>query len=247
MSIRHPARDRARLRGGSHVMRSITFALGSMALLSACGATQQSAAPAPPSRFLPRDTVALLRPADAGLRLYINPNVDFRRYTRVMVEPVQLWLAHNNTQLTAEQRQVVANALCSALRDQLGRELQLVERPGPGTMVISTAVTETREGSDPVLSTVSTFVPVTRLVREGANLMTGTDPMVGGAAGEMKVTDSETGELLAAAIDSRDATAGARVRTSRWDDVQTVARYWAGQTAFRICRLQQRPNCQVST
>jgi hypothetical protein len=227
------------------MMKSFAIALGSLALLAACGSTQQSVAPAPASSFLPRDTVALLRPSDTGSRLYVNPNVDFRRYTRVMVEPVQLWLASNNTQLTGEQRQVVANALYSALRDQLGRDLQLVERPGPGTMVISTAVTEAREGGNPVLSTVSTFVPASRLVREGANLMTGSDPMVGGAAGEMRVTDGQTGELLAAAVDSRDATAGARVRTSRWDDVQTVAQHWAAQTAFRVCRLQQRPNCQA--
>ncbi|MGK7871028.1 DUF3313 domain-containing protein [Falsiroseomonas sp. E2-1-a20] len=220
------------------------FALGSLALLTACSSTQQAAAPSPPTSFLSRETTALLRPTDLGSRLYINPSVDFRRYSRVMIEPVQLWLAPNNTQLNAEQRQLVANALHSALREELGQVLQLVERPGPGTMVITTAFTEVRAGGNPVLSTVSTFVPASRIVREGVNIMTGSDPMVGGAAAEMRVTDSETGQLLAAAIDSSDATAGARVRTSRWDDVQTVARYWATQTANRVCRVQQRPNCQ---
>jgi hypothetical protein len=216
-----------------------------MALVSACNSTQQAAAPPSANGFLAPDTVALLRPSDVGSRLYIDPDVDFRRYTRVMIEPVQLWLAPDNTRLTDEQRQLVANALYSALREQLGRDLQVVDRPGPQTMVINTAIIEARQGANPTLSTVSTFVPFTRLAREGAHLMTGSDPMVGGAAGEMKVTDSVTGQLLAAASDSRDATAGARVRTSRWDDVQTVARYWAAQTAYRICHLQQRSDCQA--
>jgi hypothetical protein len=220
--------------------------VGAMALLAACGSTQQSAAPPPASSFLPREAVSRLVPSDSGSRLYINPNVDLRRYTRVMVEPVQLWLVPGHAALSTEQRQVVANAFYAALREELGRDLQLVERPGPGTMVIGTAIREAREGGNPVLSTVSTFVPVTRLAREGANLMTGSDPMVGGAAAEMKITDSETGQLLAAAIDSRDATAGARARTSSWDDVQFVVRYWAAQTAFRLCRVQQRPNCRAA-
>ncbi|MGG5890070.1 DUF3313 domain-containing protein [Falsiroseomonas sp. HC035] len=224
---------------------SLVAAVSAMALISACSSTQQAAAPPQPSGFLSRETVALLRPSDTGSRLYINPNIDLRRYNKVIIEPVQLWLVPENSKLTEEQRKVVANAFYAALREHLGRDLQIVERPGPGTMVISTAIREVREGGNPVLSTISTFMPPARLAREGANLMTGSDPMVGGAAGEMAVTDSETGQLLAAAVDSRDATAGARVRTSRWDDVQSVVRFWAAQTAFRVCRVQQRPNCQA--
>ena len=216
-------------------------------LMAGCGSTQQASGPAQPSSFLSRETVALLRPSDTGSRLYINPNVDFRRYTQVMIEPVQLWLVPGNAQLTDDQRRLGASALYSALREELGRDLQVVERPGPGTMVIGTAIREVREGGNPVLSTVSTFLPPARLVREGTNLMTGSDPLVGGAAGEIQITDSETGQLLAAAVDSRDATAGAQVRTSRWDDVQKVTRYWADQTAFRVCRVQQRPNCEAPT
>jgi hypothetical protein len=219
--------------------------LAALLLLAGCEATQQAAAPPPATRFMPPQTVALLRPSDAGSQLYVNPNVDFRRYTRVLLEPVQLWFASNNTQLSAEQRQLIADTLYGALREELGRDFRLVDRPGPGTLRISTAVTEVREGGNPVLSTVSTFVPVTRLAREGANLMTGSDPLVGGAAGEMRIVDSESGVLLAAAIDSRDATAGARVRTSRWDDVQAVTRFWAAQTGYRLCRLQGRATCRT--
>ncbi len=160
----------------------IATGIAAMLLLAGCESTQQAAAPAPATRFLPPQTAALLRPSDAGSRLYINQNLDFRRHTRVMVEPVQLWLAPNHTRLNAEQRQIVANTVYSALREELGRDLQIVDRPGLGT-------------------------------------------------------------LLAAAIDSRDATAGARVRTSSWDDVQTVARYWAAQTSYRLCKVPRRTNC----
>jgi hypothetical protein len=223
----------------------LATALCGTLLLAACESTRRAAAPAQPSGFLSPDIIARLQPTETGVRSYINPAVDFRRYTRVLVEPVQLWVDPSTTRLSAEQRQLVANAFYTALRDELGRDVELVERPGPGTMVVTTAITTVRGGGNPVLSSVSTFVPATRLAREGAAALTGADPLTGGAAGEVRVTDAQTGDLLAAGIDARDATAGARVRTSRWDDVVVVSRYWARLMSHRLCRLQQRANCRT--
>jgi hypothetical protein len=129
----------------------LATALCGMLLLAACDTTWQAAAPAQPSGFLSPDIIARLQPTEAGIRTYINPNVDFRRYTRVLVEPVQLWTDPGAAQLTAEQRQLVANAFYTALRDELGRDVELVERPGPGTMVVTTAITAVRGGGNPVL------------------------------------------------------------------------------------------------
>ena len=224
----------------------LAAALCGSLLLGACGSTRPTVAPARPSGFLTPNIIARLQPAEEGVQAYINPDVDFRRYRRALVEPVQFWVAPGARQFTAEQQQLVADAFYQALRDELGREVEIVAGPGPGTMVVTTAITAVRAGGNPVLSTVSTFVPKTRLLREGAAALTGSDPLTGGAAGELRVRDAETGELLAAGIDSRDATAGARVRTSRWDDVVTVSRYWARRMSSRLCRLQQRPNCQAA-
>jgi hypothetical protein len=219
--------------------------------LGACAAptSERTAAPATPSGFLGAPTYALLQPGTGptmASRGYVNRAADLRRYTQVMLEPVQFWRVPGDPeQLTPEQRQLTLNAFHDTLRSELARDFRIVDRPGPNTFVIATAITQVREGANPVLSNVATFIPQARLLREGASLMTGADPLVGGVNAEIKVTDALTGELLGAAIDSRDATMGARVRTSRWDDVQTVARYWAQLVRFRVCQAQARANCQA--
>jgi hypothetical protein len=139
----------------------------------------------------------------------------------------------------------VTDAFYAALRVELEKDFQIVTSPGPTTLVIATAITQVREGSNAVLSTVATFVPQARLIRQGISLMTGSDPLTGGAQGETKITVSVTGELLGAAIDSRNASVGATVRTSSWDDVQAVTTYWAQLIRYRMCSLQGRANCQA--
>lgn len=209
-----------------------TFVLAIAVTLGGCAGsttTQRVAEPATPSGFLGSETYALLQTntgPNLATRSYVNRSADLRRYNRIMLQPVQLWrIPGQSEQLTQAQRQVLANAFHAALRAELEKDFQIVERPGPNTLVLSGAITEVREGGNPVLANVATFVPQARLLREGTSLMTGSDPLVGGAQGEIKITDALTGELLGAAIDSRDAAMGTRVRSSRWDDVQTVTQF----------------------
>lgn len=220
----------------------IGFALVGL-LATGCAETRR-ADPAAPTAFLGADVVARLQPTEDGVLAYSDDAADFRRYRRVMIAPVQILIPPGGSPLTAEQRRFVAAAVQDALRTELARDFEIVSRPGTGTILLSAAISEVREGGNPALATASNFMPLMRLAREGVTLVAGTDPLVGGAAGEVKLTDSETGRLLAAAIDSRDATAGMRARGSSLDDVVFVAQYWARLTALRLCRLQQREGCR---
>jgi hypothetical protein len=212
-------------------------------LLVGCAETRQ-ADRLDATGFLGPEVVARLQAAENGALVFADPAADFRRYRRVIVEPVQILIPPGGTSLTSAQRRFVAEAVQDALLTELARDFEVVTRPAPGTIRIGAAISEVREGGNPALATASTFMPLTRLAREGVALVAGGDPLVGGAAGEMRLTDAETGALLAAGIDSRDATSGARARGSSLDDVVFVAGYWARQTAFRLCRLQQRSDCR---
>lgn len=173
--------------------------------------------------FLGPDIVTRLQPSEDGVQTYADPAVDFRRYRRVQIAPVQILIPVGGTPLTLDQRRTVATAVQDALRAELGRDFEIVTRRGPDTLLVSAAISEVREGGNPALSTASNFMPLARLAREGVAVVAGSDPLVGGAAGEMQLTDSMTGRLLAAAIDSRDATAGMRIRGSSLDDVMFVS------------------------
>jgi hypothetical protein len=212
-------------------------------LMGGCAETRR-VDPAAPTAFLGPELVARLQPTEDGVLAYADAAADFRRYRRMMIAPVQILIPPGGTPLTAEQRRFVAGAVQDALRTELGRDFEIVSAPGPATILLSAAISEVREGGNPALATASNFMPLTRLAREGVALVAGSDPLVGGAAGEVKLTDAETGRILAAAIDSRDATAGMRARGSSLDDVVFVAQYWARLTALRLCRLQQRDGCR---
>ncbi len=222
-------------------------AIALLAMLAACGPTQQATHRAVPSGFLGPEIRALMQPGtrpDQAQQFYISPGVDIRRYTSIIIEPVQVWHEPGRPEaLTPEQLKFAADLFYAAMREELAKDFRIVSAHGPDTLILSSAITQVSEGGPPALATVSSFVPMTRLLRRGASVITGSDPLTGSATGEMKVTDSETGELLGAAIDSRDGRTRAAVTTSRWDDVQSVARYWAELVRFRLCRGQQRQNC----
>jgi hypothetical protein len=221
--------------------------LAAFGLLVVGCAETRLAEPVPSTGFLGPDIVTRLQPSADGVQTYADPAIDFRAYRRVQIAPVQILIPPGGTPVTPEQRRIVATAVQDALRAELGRDFVIVTRARPGTILVSAAISEVREGGNPALSTASNFMPLARLAREGVAAVAGSDPLVGGAAGEMKLTDAMTGRLLAAGIDSRDATAGMRARGSSLDDVIFVAQYWARLTALRLCRLQQRPACGTSS
>lgn len=223
--------------------------LGVLSVAGCAGTPHQEATALPREGFLGAALYARMQPGtgpNAPAFAYADRSVDARRYTSVVIEPVQLWRAPGTTDpFTPEQRQLVLDQFFAALRTELAKDFRVVTQPGPDTMVIATAITQAQPGANPMLSNVASFVPQARLVRNGVTLPTGSDPLTGSASGEIKVTDAMTGALLGAAIDRREAVMGVEVRTSRWDDVETITQYWARLIRFRLCRAQQKPDCPV--
>jgi len=92
-----------------------------------------------------------------------------------------------------------------------GKNFTVVNEPGPGVAKLSVALSDATSAT-PVLRTVSVIVPqahTLNLIKAG---LTGTYAFVGSATGEAKLTDSVTGQLLAAWADRRFGTAAVRTR-----------------------------------
>ena len=73
--------------------------------------------------------------------------------------------------------------------------------------------------------------------------MTGKPGFVGEASIEAKLTDAETGELLAAGVDRRSGGKRLKKGFGTWDDVNAIMRFWAKQAAYRLCLLRKDTNC----
>jgi hypothetical protein len=176
-----------------------------------------------------------LTPGDkeqASLR-YINPAVQWTQYKKVLLEPVTFW-GDDRTKISAKEQQMLCNFLHEQLYDQLKTKYEMVTEPGPGVMRLQVAIVDA-EAATPVLRTISMAIPQARLLSTLKYLATGTYPFIGGAEGEAKMTDSETGQLLGEWVDKR--VGGGSIATAaqwQWGDAENVMKQWATLAATRL-------------
>jgi hypothetical protein len=85
------------------------------------------------------------------------------------------------------------------------------------------------------LRTITMVLPQARMLSTVKRGATGSYPFVGGAQAEFKLTDSMTGEILAAGVDRR--LGGGSISTAaqwQWGDAENVMKEWAKLAAERF-------------
>ena len=192
----------------------------------------QGEAPAapPPNGFLGND-YSLLQPAAANpgqkaALAYINPNANFTAFNKILISPVTYW-ADNDSTLPADQQQILCNYFYTVLEKELGQNFMLVNEPGPGVARLDVALIDA-SSAVPVLRTISTIVPQARVLSTIKYGLTGTYAFVGSATGAAKLTDSVSGQLLAAWEDVQFGTAAVKnAGVWQWGDAEHAMDYWA--------------------
>ena len=221
-------------------------------LLTACSQTTGSspnviqrvqgetpAAPAP-TGFLGSD-YSLLQPASANpgqkaALAYTNPNANFASYSKIIIAPVTYW-ADNDSTLSSDQQQTLCNYFYTVLQKDFSQNFTVVTDPGPGVAKLTVALTDA-SSAIPALRTISVVVPqahALNLIKYG---LTGKYAFVGSATGEAKLTDSVSGQLLAAWADQQFGTAAVRNATVwQWGDAEHAMNYWANGLDQRLVTL----------
>ena len=87
-----------------------------------------------------------------ALRRYVNPIADWKKYTKVMIDPVQLWMGQGSSlrNIPTEERLRLTSLLFGKIRDGLLADYRVVREPGPHVMRISVALTEARSSNTSV-------------------------------------------------------------------------------------------------
>ena len=182
---------------------------------------------------------------DEALLVYKNPAADWRKYRKVILDPVTVWTSGKDSQLkdvSVEDRQRLAALLWSKIDEQLRKDYQMTNQAGPDVMRIQAAITEAGD-SNAFLDTVTSIIPQTRLLSGMKSLATGVSAFTGSASVEIKITDSETGTLLLAAADRRGGTKSLSGVTNSWNDVEEAYRFWAEKMRYRACQWRGGMNC----
>jgi hypothetical protein len=178
---------------------------------------------------------------EAGLR-YINPDVDWASYRKVIVAPVTVWQSPATANIHDADLKTASDYLYAQLRDQLGKDFQLVDQPGPDTLRVEAALTGARAANQTMV-VVSSVVPIGAAISGSYEYVTGKPTFQGEAAAEARITDARSGEVLVEAVDQRMGGRALNSAENKWTDVNNILTYWAQQLRFRLCELQERAGC----
>ena len=189
---------------------------------------EKEAAPAP-SGFLGNDYSLLTPPAEGGdqkaMLRYVNPNTNWSSYNKIMIAPVTFWAA-DDSKISGADQQALCNYMFTVLEKDLGKNFVIVDQPGPGVVKVSAALTDATAAT-PGLRSISVIVPQARALSVIKMAATGTYLFVGSAQGALKVNDSTSGQLLAAAVDKRVGGASiTNVTVFQWGDAENAMDYW---------------------
>ena len=177
--------------------------------------------------------------------VYARAGVDWAAYHKILLDPVTLWRSADGGQgrLSQAEAQKLADYFYGVIYRTFSRGYDMVRAPGPDTLRVQVAITELG-ASHVVLDVVSSVEPHARAATGLYELISGKPAFEGQAAVEARVTDAESGELLAAGVDHRIGkhTLNAKSLQS-WGDVQNIMTFWADRAYYNLCTLQGKSDC----
>ena len=216
--------------------------MSAMALTSCTSTSQMRSTKA--SGFLGDYSQLHKGPSGGAQLVYIRPNVQWSAYNKIMIDPITAYAIPGNplAKLSKEHLTALTTYLAAAVREQLSKDYQIVNAPGPGVLHMRIALTEAGAGK-PVLAVVSSVVPIGMAVSILKTAVTGSGTGTGYARAEMELLDSVTQQRLIAAV---DAQAGNKRdffgAFFKWDDAQDAFNNWAEKTRSRLAELRAGKN-----
>jgi len=164
---------------------------------------------------------------------YVNPNANWSSYHKIMIAPVTFWAA-DDSKVSAADQQALCNYAYGVFVKDIGKNFTIVDQTGPDVLKISAALTDATSAT-PGLRSISVIVPQARALSVIKMAATGTYAFVGSAEGALKLNDSTSGVLLAAAVDKRvGGTSIKNVTVFQWGDAENAIDYWADLADQRL-------------
>ena len=222
------------------IVSTTAFAL----LLGGCaGSYQARSVDLKPDTMLVNPDILQKGTGDEALYRYVNPAVDFKSYSKVIIDPV---LISKQAELDQDQLinyQKLANNAYVYLNQQLGVQLSVVTAPEPGTIRLQMAIVDA-DKSKPVRNLLSSVMPIGIGLSIVKYTATGKQSGVGEITAEMRATDAVTGQLLFAALDRRVGGKAAEGIWDTWYNADAALQYWAKRSAYVICTQRGIPTCE---
>jgi hypothetical protein len=230
--------------GGFRLFKPLAGVLigGLLLGLTACRTTHQVRGSVEESGFLKDYSQLQPGTGDEAKLLYIAPAVNWAKYTRVYIEPIELWHSEDPDsklgKLSQEKQQMLVNYFHTALNNSLSKDYTIVDQAGPGVLVVHGAVTEAKK-SRPVSNLISTIYPMGMALSLAKQVIFGTGLGVGECQVEAELLDGQSSQRLAAAVDRRAGTKALRTKfNGTFGDVKLCMDYWSQRLVFKLEQLR---------
>jgi len=213
------------------VKNAMKMVLLALALTAGVSSAQDPAAPKPQySGFLADYSKLQPAPDREGTQLFLDRSRDYKGYTKVLFDPVEVYLTPNPEYkgLQPDALKRMTDVFLNAFKKALGSDYQVVDALGPGVLRVRAAITGVQAVKPPLGAT--DFIPVKAIFNLG-RAAAGASPQVAEMTAEFEVLD-EKGVRVAAAVATRkgDKTLPQRDQVT-WKDLEPITNYWA--TGFK--------------
>ncbi len=175
---------------------------------------------------------------DDPLLVYRRPGTAWASYEKIIIDPIEIWTT--NPSSSADEWadvQKLAKDFHQMLTEKLARSYRIVETSQPGAMRIRLAMVDAKPARAAV-KVVKDVAPYTGVTVAGIawTFITGKPAFGGEVSIEYMITDSATGELLAAGADRRvGGDQIGRATFTTWGDVKNIVSLWSDFAAYRLC------------
>jgi hypothetical protein len=165
-------------------------------------------------------------PEDGPKLRWLKPGVDWKNYDKVMLDSVVFFFddASEYKGIEPNELKALADSFNQAFVEVLQKDYPIVTEPGIDVLRLRYAITDLKQ-SHPVLSGITTVVPVglgISILKKGA---TGSWAGSGATGAEVMALDSMTNEVIAVVKDER--AAGFTERFSKWGSAEEAFKFWA--------------------
>lgn len=207
--------------------------LVTLALLGACKSTPENTQ----TGFLGDYSQLQPAPDREGVMLYVDHSFDFRPYTKLMFDPVQVQVTPgpDEAQVPPDVLQRISGQLQQSMQANLAPAYQIVNQPGPDVLRVRAAITDI-EAAKPPKGAID-FMPIKaafNVTREAA----GAGPRVAEMKAEVEVLSPAGKRVMAATATRQGDERLPQGDTITWESLQPITDYWARNFRQRLDQVR---------
>jgi hypothetical protein len=175
-----------------------------------------------------------------GSLVYRKSGVDLKQYTKIMIDPIEIWISPKSKYkgIKPDQLKALADSFRESIIDALEPTYPVVSKPGPDVLAIRIAITNVlinKKKRGLLGYTPIGFVASTGMKALGDNMS------MEEAVIEAELIDSQSNELLGALMDQQSKTAkkkssvgAVKKGKTSWEEIDETLKFYAERFRGRM-------------